>query len=248
MPSIGSETIFYKSLAKKIKKAQGFLKSPWGISLIFLCALLFFLIFWFSPIFLNYLQNRFNQKFVFFNLTEPFMAMVKFSLTCLIILLFPLVWLGVLSLLNSFILLAKKKFLFFYFLGLILFYVGVFFAYFIILPYGVNFLLSFQTEEVKPAISLQHFSNFFSFFLLLFGLIFELPLIMIFLTLMRILSPNHLRRYRKEIFFGIVVFSAVITPTPDAVNMSLLSIPLYFLFELGLILSRMIERKPKIKG
>jgi sec-independent protein translocase protein TatC len=151
---------------------------------------------------------------------------------------FPLVWLGVISTLDALLSLPKRLFFLFFIFGVILFYIGVLFAYFVILPYGVQFLLSFQTEEIKPAISLEHFANFFGFFLLLFGAIFELPLMMIFLTMIKVLNPQKLSKYRKEIFFFIVVFSAVITPTPDAINMSLLAIPLYLLFEAGLFLSK----------
>jgi sec-independent protein translocase protein TatC len=205
-----------------------------------LILLSFGLIFWFSPQALNYLQHKFNQRFVFFSLSEPFLAMLKFSVVCLVILFFPLVWLGVISTLDALLSLPKRLFLLFFIFGVILFYIGVLFAYFVILPYGVQFLLSFQTEEIKPAISLEHFANFFGFFLLLFGAIFELPLMMIFLTMIKVLNPQKLSKYRKEIFFFIVVFSAVITPTPDAINMSLLAIPLYLLFEAGLFLSKRV--------
>jgi sec-independent protein translocase protein TatC len=203
-----------------------------------LILLSFGLIFWFSPQALNYLQHKFNQRFVFFSLSEPFLAMLKFSVVCLVIIFFPLVWLGVISTLDALLSLPKRLFFLFFIFGVILFYIGVLFAYFVILPYGVQFLLSFQTEEIKPAISLEHFANFFGFFLLLFGAIFELPLMMIFLTKIKVLNPQKLSKYRKEIFFFIVVFSAVITPTPDAINMSLLAIPLYLLFEAGLFLAK----------
>jgi len=56
--------------------------------------------------------------------------------------------------------------------------------------------------------------------------------------MIKVLNPQKLSKYRKETFFFIVVFSAVITPTPDAINMSLLAIPLYLLFEAGLFLSK----------
>jgi len=238
MQSTGQEATSYKILAQRIKTLLNLLRSPIGLTLLTLILLSFGLIFWFSPQALNYLQHKFNQRFVFFSLSEPFLAMLKFSVVCLVILFFPLVWLGVISTLDALLSLPKRLFFLFLIFGVILFYIGVLFAYFVILPYGVQFLLSFQTEEIKPAISLEHFANFFGFFLLLFGAIFELPLTMIFLTMIKVLNPQKLSKYRKEIFFFIVVFSAVITPTPDAINMSLLAIPLYLLFEAGLFLSK----------
>jgi len=238
MQSTGQEATSYKLLAQRIKTLLALLRSPIGLILLTLILLSFGLIFWFSPQALNYLQHKFNQRFVFFSLSEPLLAMLKFSVVCLVIIFFPLVWLGIISTLDALLSLPKRLFFLFFIFGVILFYVGVLFAYFVILPYGVQFLLSFQTEEIKPAISLEHFANFFGFFLLLFGAIFELPLMMIFLTMIKVLNPQKLSKYRKEIFFFIVVFSAVITPTPDAINMSLLAIPLYLLFEAGLFLSK----------
>jgi len=242
MQSTGQEATSYKILAQRIKTLLALLRSPIGLTLLTLILLSFGLIFWFSPQALNYLQHKYNQRFVFFSLSEPFLAMLKFSVVCLVILFFPLLWLGVISTLDALLSLPKKLFFLFFIFGVILFYLGILFAYFIILPYGVQFLLSFQTEEIKPAISLEHFSNFFGFFLLLFGAIFELPLMMVLLTIIKVLNPQKLSKYRKEIFFFIVVFSAVITPTPDAINMSLLAIPLYLLFEVGLFLSKRFRR------
>jgi len=238
MQSTGQEATSYKLLAQRIKTLLSLLRSSIGLTLLTLILLSFGLIFWFSPQALNYLQHKFNQRFVFFSLSEPFLAMLKFSVVCLVIIFFPLVWLGVISTLDALLSLPKRLFFLFFIFGVILFYIGVLFAYFVILPYGVQFLLSFQTEEIKPAISLEHFANFFGFFLLLFGAIFDLPLMMIFLTMIKVLNPQKLSKYRKEIFFFIVVFSAVITPTPDAINMSLLAIPLFLLFEAGLFLSK----------
>jgi len=240
MQSTGQEATSYKILAQRIKTLLTLLRSPIGLTLLTLILLSFGLIFWFSPQALNYLQHKFNQRFVFFSISEPFLAMLKFSVVCLVILFFPLVWLGVISTLDALLSLPKRLFFLFFIFGLISFYIGVLFAYFVILPYGVQFLLSFQTEEIKPAISLEHFANFFGFFLLLFGAIFELPLMMIFLTMIKVLNPHKLSKYRKEVFFFIVVFSAVITPTPDAINMSLLAIPLYLLFEAGIFLSKRV--------
>jgi Sec-independent protein secretion pathway component TatC len=190
MQSTGQEATSYKILAQRIKTLLTLLRSPIGLTLLTLILLSFGLIFWFSPQALNYLQHKFNQRFVFFSLSEPFLAMLKFSVVCLVILFFPLVWLGVISTLDALLSLPKRLFFLFFIFGVILFYIGVLFAYFVILPYGVQFLLSFQTEEIKPAISLEHFANFFGFFLLLFGAIFELPLMMIFLTMIKGLKSS----------------------------------------------------------
>lgn len=232
--------MYLPTLIKSIKKVFIFLKKT-GLFLFPLLFVLYLTLFLLSPEILLYLQKKYQQKFVFFSPSEPLLALLKFSLTLFILLTFPLVYLGLLSLVNSLLLLKKKFLLLLYLLGLIFFYLGVAFSYFITLPYGIKFLISFKTKSLEPAISLAHFVNFFSFFILAFGFIFELPLFLSILILIGIIHPNKLSKCRKEIFFFIVVFSAIITPTPDAINMSLLALPIYLLFELGLILGKFIK-------
>lgn len=227
--------LFFKNFFSFKKKKNIFLGFlifvVWGIN------------FYLSPYFLNWLQNFLGQKFVFFSVTEPIIAILKFSLLLTFIFFFPFFWYVFFSFLNFLFSLKIKGFLFFFLLGLFLFYLGVFFAFKITIPYGIKFLLSFKTEKIEPAISLEHFVSFFGFFLLMFGLLFELPLILCFLSFTKLINPSKLSIYRKEIFFVIAVFSAIITPTPDAFNMILLALPLYLLFELGLFLSKLFTKK-----
>ncbi len=213
-----------------------------GILIIFLLLAIYLSFFWSSPYILKYLQTNYNQKFIFYSVSEPLVSLLKFSFVLTFILIFPFFWYFLISFFNFLFSFKKSLFWLFYLLGVFLFYLGVFFSYEVTLPYGIKFLISFKTEKIEPAISLGHFVNFFSFFVLAFGLIFELPLFICFLSMARIINPLKLGRYRKEIFFIIVVIAALVTPTPDAFNMSLLAIPLYILFELGLLLSRIFQK------
>lgn len=213
-----------------------------GIFILIFVLLIYFLFFWFSPYILNYLQKNYHQQFIFYSVSEPLISLLKFSFCLFFLFLFPFIWYFLIVFLDFLYTFNKKIFWLFYLFGLLLFYLGVFFAYRITLPYGIKFLLSFKTEKIEPAISLGHFVNFFSFFIIAFGLIFELPLFICFLSLSKIINPSKLGKYRKEIFFLIVVLAAIITPTPDAFNMGLLAIPLYLLFEIGLILSKFIQK------
>ncbi|MFN4196700.1 MAG: twin-arginine translocase subunit TatC [Caldimicrobium sp.] len=228
-------------LIKALKKGLLFLRKT-RLIFIPIALLLYLFLFFLSPDLLLYLEHRFQQKFVFFSPSEPILALLRFSLTLFFLISFPFAYLGLLILINDIFSLKKKFLLLVYFLGLFFFYTGVAFSYFITLPYGIKFLISFKTKSLEPAISLSHFVNFFSFFLLIFGFIFELPLILAFLIMLNIIKPAMVTKYRKEIFFFIVVFSAIITPTPDAINMSLLAVPLYILFEAGLLLGKVIKR------
>lgn len=229
-----------KKIAQFLKKFLKLWKSK-GILILILLVTVYLTFFWLSPYILKYIQNSYHQKFIFYSISEPLVSLLKFSFILTLILLFPFLWYFFLSFLNFLFSFKKSLFWLFYFLGVFLFYLGVFFSYEITLPYGIKFLISFRTEKIEPAISLGHFVNFFGFFVLAFGLIFELPLFICFLSMAKIINPSRIGKYRKEIFFIIVVIAALVTPTPDAFNMSLLAVPLYILFELGLILGKILH-------
>ncbi len=229
-----------------IRKSIRFLKKNFFSKKVFipflgLLLFVFLFYFYFSPKILKYFEQTYHQKFVFFDVGEPFLALIRFSLFLTFITFFPLIWLIFSQMIKFVFGLNRKFFLFFFFSGLFLFYGGMLFAYKITLPYGIKFLLSFGGKKIIPSISVSHFVNFFSFFLVAFGLIFELPLIMCLFSLTGLGNVEKLRHYRKEVFFVIVVVAAIITPTPDAFNLFLLTAPLYVLFELGLFLSRIAK-------
>ena len=131
----------------------------------------------------------------------------------------------------------------FFLSAIFLFYLGSLFCYFITLPYGVQFLLGYQSAHIKPMISVSRYVSFCTVFIFGFGLTFELPLILSLLSYINVVKASFLTRNRRYAILLIAVASAVITPTPDVFNMSLMGGPLYILFEIGVVLVKMIERK-----
>jgi sec-independent protein translocase protein TatC len=127
--------------------------------------------------------------------------------------------------------------------AIFLFYLGAFFCYFITLPFGVQFLLGYQSANIKPMISVGKYISFCTFFIFGFGLTFELPLILALLSYLRLIRASFLTRNRRYAILLIAIVAAVVTPTPDVFNMTLLGGPLYILFEVGVILVKVIERK-----
>jgi sec-independent protein translocase protein TatC len=196
-----------------------------------------------SPHVLALVQRHLGQQLAFFGVMEPFLALLKVALVCAILVLSPfilwLVWLGLAKTFGF----RRLTGFFFILIGLLLFYGGVCFCYFVTLPYGVKFLLSFQKENIVPTISVGHFVTFVGIFLLAFGAIFELPLIMVMLTKMGLLDPYRLPRFRRHAVLIIAILAAVLTPTPDVFNMALMGVPLYLLFEIGLLFSRLVSRR-----
>ena len=123
----------------------------------------------------------------------------------------------------------------------LLFLAGVAFCYFVMLPVAVPFLMSFLDIPTKPRPST--YFGFVTRLMLWIGAAFETPLIMAFLSRIGIVTPVHLKKYRRYAIVVIAVIAAVITPTVDPVNMLLVMAPLMVLYEIGVILSRLMYRK-----
>lgn len=116
---------------------------------------------------------------------------------------------------------------------------GVFFSYFLALPAALRFLLNFGSGLVTTQPQLGPYLSFISTLLLWSGISFELPIILFFLAKIRVLDGRRLARGRKYAFLIICIAAAIITPTPDPVNMMIVAVPLYLLYEIGIFLARL---------
>ena len=136
---------------------------------------------------------------------------------------------------------SRRQLILFSFFSCLLFYFGTVFCYFVTLPFGINFLLGFGSEELKPVISVGRFVNFVTIFILAFGVIFELPILMVFAAKIGIVSRSFFARHRKYALLLIAIVAALLTPTPDIVNMLLMGGPLYMLYEAGIMILRVLR-------
>jgi sec-independent protein translocase protein TatC len=127
--------------------------------------------------------------------------------------------------------------------AILLFYIGSLFCFLVALPNGISFLLSYEGGAVKAMISIKRLITFCVAMTFGFGFAFELPLALLLLSRLGVVSSRTLARGRRYAVLFIVIAASVITPTPDIYNMSLLAVPLYILYELGLLLVRMSERR-----
>jgi len=126
-----------------------------------------------------------------------------------------------------------------------LFLVGALFCFIIVLPFAMNFLLNYKTENLTPMISVGKYIDFCLKFILAFGAIFELPVFSVFLTKMGIVTPEFLAQNRKYAVLIAFIIAAVLTPTPDAFNQTLMAVPIVILYEVGIWASRILHRKKK---
>lgn len=136
----------------------------------------------------------------------------------------------------------KKYALIFGLLSFVLFILGCIFGYFIIVPIGINFLLGFSSDFVTPMITISRYVSFVGTLTFAFSLVFQLPLIILFLTKIGIVTPKFLSARRKEMLVFIFILAAVLTP-PDVITQALMALPLIVLYELGIIFSKIAYRK-----
>jgi sec-independent protein translocase protein TatC len=130
----------------------------------------------------------------------------------------------------------------------LLFIFGVLFAYFIIVPLSVNFLATYQASaEITNMPSMDSYISLVSTLVLATGLVFELPILVYFLSRMGIMTPKFMRTYRRHAVVVILIVGAVITPSPDITSQMLVAIPLYGLYELSIYVSRYVVNKYKLE-
>ena len=124
-----------------------------------------------------------------------------------------------------------------------LFLIGAAFGYFLIVPLSVHFLGSYNvSEEVVNQIDLNSYFSTVAYIPLATGVIFELPILMIFLTKVGIVTPDFLRKYRRHAYIVLLILSAIITP-PDVFSQILVMLPLVLLYEASIILTKRTARK-----
>ncbi len=175
---------------------------------------------------------------------EAFWGHIKISLVFAIFLAFPVLltqlWLFVKPALFPY----EKKFAgSFIVASTLLFFFGLTFCAFIVLPFALNFLLTYKTEQLVPMLTFGSYIDFTLKFLLSFGLIFQTPALIVFLVKFNILTPQMLKENRKYAILIIFIVSAVLTPTPDVFNQCVMAVPLMLLYEISLLVSGVIYKK-----
>jgi len=128
-----------------------------------------------------------------------------------------------------------------------LFLAGVLFAHVAVLPLALRFFLGFQTRTLVPLISIGSYISFFLSLILTFGIVFDFPLILISLIYLGIIGTSFLSCQRKWMVVLIFILAAVLTPTVDIVTQCLLAVPLWFLYEVSILVGRQIEHRRKAR-
>ena len=127
-----------------------------------------------------------------------------------------------------------------------LFLIGILFGYLLLFPMSYNFLINYQLSDsgiVQTNNTLEDYISLISTMTLVSGLVFELPVLVYFLTRLGILTPGFMRKYRKYAVVVILIVAAVITPSPDVTSQMVVAVPMYLLYEISIFVSAYVIKK-----
>jgi sec-independent protein translocase protein TatC len=180
-----------------------------------------------------------GSSLIFTGLTEPFMIQLKTAFIVSILIASPVIFYQLWKFIAPGLYPNEKKYVVpFVIASTVLFISGALFGYFIVFPVGFKFFLGYANENLKALPSIQQYFGFASKMLLAFGLVFELPVILFFLTKMGIITVPFLKKHRKYAFLFAFIVGAILTPSPDALSQCLMAGPLVLLYEVGIFFSR----------
>ena len=131
---------------------------------------------------------------------------------------------------------------------IVLFLSGVALCYFVVMPFTLRFFMGFESAALTPMIEATQYFGFAFSMMLAFGLAFELPIAVLLLSALGIVQPQFLSRYRRHAIVVTVVVAAFITPDASPTTLFALSVPLYLLYELGVVLSYSVTRRRRMRN
>ncbi|MFQ5648335.1 MAG: twin-arginine translocase subunit TatC [bacterium] len=192
-----------------------------------------------------FLNKPESQKLIFLTPTGGFMIRLKLSVFSGLMIALPVVFYQFWQFVVPGLLSKERKYVpIVVFFSTFCFLMGALFCYFVVLRYGLPFLLGFETAEMIATISVNEYLQFVTMLIMVFGLIFELPVLSFFLTKIGLVTPPFLRHYRRHGIVVMVILSAVITP-PDIMTQLLLAVPLVLLYEISILVSHLALKKSK---
>lgn len=183
-------------------------------------------------------------KIVTFSPAEPFMISLKVWVVAGFLLASPVVIWELWAFIGPAFTATEKR----YFYPIVaattgLFLGGVALAYFLVLPKGLQFLLSFNAGNFNVQNRASDYFTFTALFVLAFGLVFEMPVVLVLLAKVGVLDDVFLRKHRRWAILILAVAAAVITPSQDAFSMLAMFIPLVVLYEISIVLARLVQPK-----
>lgn len=182
-------------------------------------------------------------KLIFIGVTEGFYIKLKLALFGGLVLAFPVIAWQIYRFVAPALFSNERKYVLILFpLMILLFAGGVLFAYFTILKLVIAFLIMIA-GNLEPMLTVDKYVSFVLAFTIPFGLVFELPVVVFFLTRLGIITPEWLSEQRKYALLVIFVIAAVLTPGPDPISQCLMGVPVYLLYEVSIVVSKLFRPK-----
>ena len=219
------------------------------IRIIIVISIFMFFSFIYSDIIQDFIMQPINNlglinfKLQDIKITSPFMVKIVISLFTTLIITFPYFVFEILKFIYPAISKISKIYLFsIFFLSVIFFIVGCLFGYFYLFPATISFFINLVDQDIEFNPERLNYV-FYSFWLIIVsGFIYQLPVISLILTKLRIINYEFLKQMRYVAFVLFLVFGAIISP-PDPLSQLLIAFPLYLLYELGIIISYIFRVK-----
>jgi sec-independent protein translocase protein TatC len=181
---------------------------------------------------------------VFTALPDPFFMYMKVSLISGIFIVLPYIIYQLWLFVYPGLLPRERKLAFpFIFVATLLFYLGAAFAYFAVFPAAFKFFISYQTPDLKAMISIRDYVSLAMLLMLAFGAVFETPIIVVFLGLLGVFDSSFLKRGRRYFVVLAFIIAAILTPTPDVINQTIMAVPMILFYEVGIQVLAIFERK-----
>lgn len=199
--------------------------------------------------FLNLLQHPIapllaGHKLVYTHPSDAFSVVMSASMWLGIAFAFPVIGYNVWAFVAPALYSHEKKVVLPILIGaVVLFLAGAAMAYFVVIPLTLNFLLTFQTASLDPMITVQEYFGFVISLVVSFGLAFELPIAVVLLTLLGIVTPAFLQKFRRHAAVVCVVVGAFLSPGDAVTSTVAMAVPLYILYELSVFLSYFVKSK-----
>jgi sec-independent protein translocase protein TatC len=181
-----------------------------------------------------------NERLIVTGVTEAFFVKLQLSLLGGVVFAFPVVAWAIWRFVKPALFPHERKYVYILLpTSIILFTSGVLFAYFGILRLVLNFLIYIAGKNLETMFKVDQYVSFVMAFTIPFGLVFELPVIVFFLTKLGIITPQKLSRSRKYAILTIVILAAALTPGPDPVSQLLMAVPVYLLYEVSILVAKL---------
>lgn len=187
--------------------------------------------------------NSLNESLIVTGVTEAFFVKLKLSFLAGFIIAFPVVVWSVWRFVKPALYPNERKYIYWLFpIAIILFTVGILFAYFGILRLVLNFFIIIAGNNLETMFKVDQYVSFVMAFTIPFGLVFELPVVVFFLSKLGIINHKMLARNRKYALLVIVILAAALTPGPDPVSQMFMAIPTYLLYEISVWVAKFSVR------